>query len=215
MSDDEGRFARWSRRKHDARRAGRRGGAAPVPVAPAATATSPLPGEGDAAASVPDPDAIAAPAAGPPDAVPAPATTPPALPAIDDLDADSDYTGFLADGVPEALTRAALRKLWLSDPVFANLDGLNDYDENFNLIDRVIQAADTNYRVGRGMLNEDERRAEQAQDSEPTTGDDAGAAGAGVADGEADDGDTAAAAAPADDGTDSQAAADEDDKTRA
>ena len=30
--------------------------------------------------------------------------------------------------MPEHLKQAALRKLWLSNPVFANLDGLNDYD---------------------------------------------------------------------------------------
>lgn len=63
------------------------------------------------------------------------------LPAPEDLNADSDYTGFLAQGVPEALTKAALRKLWLSNPLFANLDGLNDYDEDFNVIDRVLDLA--------------------------------------------------------------------------
>ena len=53
------------------------------------------------------------------------------LPDIETLDKDSDYTGFLRDGVPEELKKLALRKLWLSDPVLANLDGLNDYDEDF------------------------------------------------------------------------------------
>jgi hypothetical protein len=37
----------------------------------------------------------------------------------------------MREGVPEALRNRALRKLWLSDPVLANLDGLNDYDEDF------------------------------------------------------------------------------------
>jgi hypothetical protein len=53
------------------------------------------------------------------------------LPDIDTLDKDSDYTVFMREGVPEALRNRALRKLWLSDPVLANLDGLNDYDEDF------------------------------------------------------------------------------------
>jgi len=53
------------------------------------------------------------------------------LPDIESLDKDSDYTAFLREGVPDALRRMALRKLWLSDPVLANLDGLNDYDEDF------------------------------------------------------------------------------------
>ena len=56
------------------------------------------------------------------------------LPDIETLDKDSDYTGFLRDGVPEKLKKLALRKLWLSDPVLANLDGLNDYDEDFGAI---------------------------------------------------------------------------------
>lgn len=56
------------------------------------------------------------------------------LPDIDTLHKDSDFTGFLRDGVPEELKRLALRKLWRSDPVLANLDGLNDYDEDFGAI---------------------------------------------------------------------------------
>ncbi len=55
------------------------------------------------------------------------------LPDIETLDADSDFSVFLRDGVPEHLKKLALRKLWASDPVFANLDGLNDYDEDFSI----------------------------------------------------------------------------------
>jgi len=58
------------------------------------------------------------------------------LPDIDSLDKDSDFTVFMRDGVPEALRQRALRKLWLSDPVLANLDGLNDYDDDFGAIFR-------------------------------------------------------------------------------
>ena len=57
------------------------------------------------------------------------------LPYIETLEKDSDYTPFLAEGVPEALKKVALRKLWGSDPVLANLDGLNDYDEDFTIIE--------------------------------------------------------------------------------
>ena len=56
------------------------------------------------------------------------------LPKIEELTAESDFTGFLQNGVPEELQRLALRKLWKSNPVFANLDGLNDYDEDFSII---------------------------------------------------------------------------------
>ena len=54
-----------------------------------------------------------------------------ALPPVETLHAKSDFTPFLKEGVPSLLKRAALRKLWKSDPTLANLDGLNDYDEDF------------------------------------------------------------------------------------
>jgi len=84
----------------------------------------------------------------------------PVLPPIDELTAQSDYTVFLAKNVPEALKRAALRKLWLSDPVFANLDGLNDCDEDYNVIDKVITAAQTSYQPGKGYLEQIEEKLE-------------------------------------------------------
>jgi hypothetical protein len=62
------------------------------------------------------------------------------LPDVDSLDADSDYTPFLRDGVPDDIRNMALRKLWRSDAVFANLDGLNDYDEDFGAILKAGQA---------------------------------------------------------------------------
>ena len=74
----------------------------------------------------------------------------PVLPPIDELNSESDYTVFLKEKVPEALRRAALRKLWTSDPVLANLDGLNDYDEDYNLVDTTIAAVQTAYQAGRG-----------------------------------------------------------------
>jgi hypothetical protein len=47
------------------------------------------------------------------------------------LDAQSDFTPFMRAGVPPALRNQALRLLWRLDPALANLDGLNDYDEDF------------------------------------------------------------------------------------
>lgn len=90
-----------------------------------------------------------------PSDVPAPAAErePPVLPPIEELTAESDYTAFLSKDVPEALTRAALRKLWTSDPVFANLDGLNHYDEDYNVIDKAITLAQTGYHPERGYLD--------------------------------------------------------------
>jgi hypothetical protein len=151
---NDGPLSRWSRRKQAARR-NRRGSAAPVPVtSPAEAAAVPGPSAAQIAEAPSDDTAVARLEAG--DTEPTVEEIVASLPDIEELDAASDYTGFLAKGVPEHLARAALRKLWLSDPVFANLDGLNDYDQNFNLIDKVIQLADTNYKVGRGMIDADE-----------------------------------------------------------
>ncbi|HYD69509.1 DUF3306 domain-containing protein [Azospirillum sp.] len=57
---------------------------------------------------------------------------PPPLPPIDSLGADSDYTRFLAAGVPEEVKRLALRKAWVSDPKIAEFRGFGEYDWDFN-----------------------------------------------------------------------------------
>ena len=51
------------------------------------------------------------------------------LPDIETLDYNSDYSVFMAKGVSERLKNRALRQLWRSNPILANVDGLNDYDE--------------------------------------------------------------------------------------
>ena len=74
------------------------------------------------------------------------------LPPVESLTAESDFTPFLRDKVPEVIRKAALRKLWRSDPVLANLDGLNDYDEDFTggSLGGIVATA---YRVGKGMVD--------------------------------------------------------------
>lgn len=54
------------------------------------------------------------------------------LPAIETLGAGSDYTRFLATGVPEEVKRLALRKAWVSDPTIAEFRGFGEYDWDFN-----------------------------------------------------------------------------------
>jgi len=135
----EGRLARWSRLKQETTtEAPVRGGAA----SPIAIDDSPDGGLPDTRPSEPTPEAEADGAAT--EAIVA------ELPPVETLDGGSDYTGFLADGVPEELTRAALRRLWRTDPVFANLDGLNDYDEDFSIITPIARA------VGEALSGDDE-----------------------------------------------------------
>ena len=75
---------------------------------------------------------------------------------IDSLTEDSDYSPFFKDGVPPALKSAALQRLWRSNPVFANIDGLNDYDEDFTIPKTPMGAIKTAWKFGRGFLTDDD-----------------------------------------------------------
>lgn len=145
---------RWSRRKAEERQ----------------DTADPPDDESTELAPTPEPAPAPAPAA-----LPAPAPPdeePPDLPPIESLTAESDFTPFLRDKVPEALRKAALRKLWRSDPVLANLDGLNDYDEDFTggSLGGIVATA---YRVGKGMIDKATEIAEEtASEDDPETDDD-------------------------------------------
>jgi hypothetical protein len=90
------------------------------------------------------------------------------LPSLDTLDASSDYTAFMRDGVSEELKNAALRKLWRLNPVFANLDGLNDYDDDFTDAAVVVKGLKSLYRTGKGMPGRDEREPPEPAAEAPT-----------------------------------------------
>ncbi len=81
------------------------------------------------------------------------------LPDIKTLDKDSDYSLFMRDDTPKKLKRLALRKLFSSDPIFAGLDGLNDYDEDFSMVGMVAEAVSTRYKPGEGMISPDKEVA--------------------------------------------------------
>ena len=57
------------------------------------------------------------------------------LPAVETLGADSDYTGFMRAGVPEALRVQALRQLWRSHPVIGAVDELGDYGLDLEVVE--------------------------------------------------------------------------------
>ncbi len=80
---------------------------------------------------------------------------------IDTLDYDSDFTMFMKDNVPEAIRRRALRQLWRSNPVLANVDGLNDYDEDFTDAALVVKGLKSAYQVGKGYLLDDEDEVDE------------------------------------------------------
>ncbi|MEO1207614.1 MAG: DUF3306 domain-containing protein [Pseudomonadota bacterium] len=74
------------------------------------------------------------------------------------LDFESDYERFMDHGVNDETRNKALRKLWVSNPVLANIDGLDDYCEDYTdaavcLPKGVMKTA---YQFGRGFLNDQE-----------------------------------------------------------
>lgn len=75
----------------------------------------------------------------------------PALPDLESLDRHSDFSAFMRKGVPEALRKQALRKLWRLDPAFSKLDGLLEYGEDYNAPSRRPAVVRTAWRIGRGM----------------------------------------------------------------
>ena len=83
------------------------------------------------------------------------------LPDIDSMDAESDFSVFMKNGIPEALQRRALQKLWRLDPAFGHIDGLLEYGEDFT-DSGLVEAVNTIYRVGKGMRTDEEEAAERA-----------------------------------------------------
>ncbi len=87
------------------------------------------------------------------------------LPDPQSLGPGDDFAAFLKSEVPERLRRAALRKLWRSNPALANVDGLVEYGEDFTISTGAGEALTTAYRVGKGFFDEvEEAAAEPAEE---------------------------------------------------
>ncbi|KAA0580941.1 DUF3306 domain-containing protein [Azospirillum sp. B21] len=85
------------------------------------------------------------------------------LPPVEELTGESDFTPFLRAEVPEDLHRQALRKLWTSDPIYANDDGLKDYADDYASLFTGNVPVKTLYRVGEGFLNMLDEAADGAE----------------------------------------------------
>jgi hypothetical protein len=108
MSDEEF-LARWSRRKREARSTN----PAPEPAEPMeAHDTTPPPGTAE---DPPSPDVDLS-----------------SLPPIESIDAGTDITAFLRKGIPQELSRAALRRAWTADPAIRDFVGLAENAWDFN-----------------------------------------------------------------------------------
>jgi len=89
------------------------------------------------------------------------------LPDPDTLKPGDNFAAFMQQAVPERLRRRALRRLWTSNPVLANLDGLTDYSDDFTDAATVLPDLRTAYEVGRGMYEHVRTLAAEALDDTP------------------------------------------------
>jgi hypothetical protein len=111
MSDDKTFLARWSRRKRE--------------VAPD-TREQPKPENAGGSAASRTSAASLSPGET------QPLFDPASLPPIESIIVGSDISAFLASGVPADLTRAALRRVWSSDPMIRDFVGLSENSWDFN-----------------------------------------------------------------------------------
>src|SRR5687768_11853961 len=132
MTDRENFLERWSRRKVEAERQApnaaaeqdatqapdeKAGDKAPAPASqePANHAQASVT-TGDKPSATPDPK---------------PKFDLASLPSLDSITAASDVRAFLTPGVPVELTRAALRRAWVTDPAIRDFKGLAENDWDF------------------------------------------------------------------------------------
>ena len=92
------------------------------------------------------------------------------LPSIESLNEESDYSAFMKEGVPEDLRRLALRKLWHLIPEFP--DGLDDYDDDYTIVEMAGEAISGADPVAREPSDPDDEAgttvaAETTDDGEP------------------------------------------------
>lgn len=104
MSEEEF-LARWSRRKHAAR-ANAKPPESAGPCDVPSTSSSPTAKDGEFDLS--------------------------SLPSLDTITAATDITAFLHKGIPQELTRAALRRAWAADPAIRDFVGLAENAWDFN-----------------------------------------------------------------------------------
>lgn len=110
MSEEEF-LARWSRRKRESQ-----ADIAPAgPAIPAETQPAPLSSETKDTAKSGESEFDLS-----------------SLPSIDEINAATDITAFLRKGIPQELSRAALRRAWSADPAIRDFVGLAENAWDFN-----------------------------------------------------------------------------------
>lgn len=162
MSEEEF-LTRWSRRKREARE----NVAPPEPEKPADAPTEPLPPATEG--HEPEVDVSS-------------------LPSIDSITSATDVTAFLRKGIPQQLTRAALRRAWETDPAIRDFVGLAENAWDFNdpnampgfgpldysetelktLVDRIVGGVEHVAKGAAMEMNEREHATSAAAESAPS-----------------------------------------------
>ena len=88
------------------------------------------------------------------------------LPDPEEMKEGDDFSGFMNGAVPTRLRNRALRKLWLTNPVLANLDEMVDYGEDFTDAATVIENMQTAYQVGKGWLPDEPAETEEPPEAD-------------------------------------------------
>jgi hypothetical protein len=112
MSGSEPFLARWSRLKRETAKERDEADSSSVPAQPAAADTGNASELREAGSEPPPFD-------------------PASLPPVESITADSDIRAFLQAGVPAELTKAALRRVWTSDPAIRDFIGLAENQWDF------------------------------------------------------------------------------------
>jgi hypothetical protein len=117
------------------------------------------------------------------------------LPKLEELTAESDITGFLQKGVPEALQKLALRKMWSLDPGIRDFVEVAENQWDFNmpggihgLYQDLAEGTDTSVwmaQATQSVFGDDRRKladAKAARDAGPSSGAEAEAKAGSAAD---------------------------------
>ena len=88
------------------------------------------------------------------------------LPDPASMEQGDDFSAFMSRDVPEHLRKRALRTLWRSNPVLANVDGLNEYDDDYRAAMLLQEPIKTAYQVGKGMKAHIDEMARQAREAD-------------------------------------------------
>jgi Protein of unknown function (DUF3306) len=145
IPDNERFLSRWSRLKRAQAGSADAAGAPPVQpsVAPPQSAAAPsAPAAGEGAA--------------------------PALPSVESLTMESDYAQFFQPKVPEALRRAAVKKLF-ADPHFNIMDGLDTYIGDYSKSDPIPPEMLARLVQARDIIDHPSNRKPESVDQAPAT----------------------------------------------